>query len=98
MRTGNSSAGLRGNGGVDGGPWRRERGNHTIPGVAEQESLMRLDRRAQHFVMRNQRRPHRSRVGFPPTGRTLDIGEQKRHDPRRRAPRWHPHRISQNAR
>ena len=26
------------------------------------------------------------RVGFPPTGRTLNIGEQERHDPGRRGP------------
>ncbi len=28
-------------------------------------------------------RPHRIRVGLPPTGRPLNIGEQKRHHPRR---------------
>src|SRR6476646_9029645 len=33
--------------------------------------------------MRGQRRVHAIGVGFPPTGRTLDIGEQKRHDTRR---------------
>jgi hypothetical protein len=31
---------------------------------------------------RQKGRPHRRRVGFPPTGRPLDIGEQKRHHPR----------------
>jgi hypothetical protein len=30
-----------------------------------------------------QRRPHPLRVGLPPTSRTLHIGEQKRHHPRR---------------
>ena len=44
---------------------------------------MRLDRRAQHLVVRGERRPHAIRVGLPPTGRTLNIGEQKRHHPRR---------------
>jgi hypothetical protein len=29
--------------------------------------------------MGTQRNPHRVGVGFPPTGRTLNIGEQKRH-------------------
>jgi hypothetical protein len=42
-------------------------------------------------------RPHRIRVCLPPTGRTLNIGEQKRHDPRRRVPRGHPHRMSHKA-
>ena len=40
---------------------------------------------------------HRRRVGFPPTGRTLDIGEQEGHNPRRRHPTGHPHRISHRA-
>ena len=44
-----------------------------------------------------QRRPHRLRVGLPPTGRTLNIGEQKRHDTRRRDHRGHPHRMSQGS-
>jgi hypothetical protein len=34
-----------------------------------------------------QRRTHRSSVGLPPTGRTLDIGEKKRHDTRRSSTR-----------
>ena len=58
---------------------------------------MRLDRRAQHLVVDDERRPHRLRVGLPPTGRTLDIGEQKRHHPRRSSRRrsGHPRSISQ---
>jgi hypothetical protein len=43
-------------------------------------AAMLLDRGVQHLVMRHQGRPHRIRVCFPPTGRTLNIGEQKRHD------------------
>ena len=39
---------------------------------------------AQYFVVRSQCNPHRVGIGFPPTGRTLNIGEQKGHDPRRR--------------
>jgi hypothetical protein len=42
-------------------------------------------------------RRHRFRVGFPPTSRSLDVGEQERHVPRRSAPRGHSHRMSQNA-
>jgi hypothetical protein len=44
--------------------------------------------------MRDKCHPHRLRVGFPPTGRPLNIGEQKRHNPGRRDPRGHPHRMS----
>ena len=36
-----------------------------------------------YLVMCGQRRPHRLGVGLPPTGRTLHIGEQKRHHPQR---------------
>jgi hypothetical protein len=36
---------------------------------------VRLDRLTQYLVMGGQRRPHAIRVGFPPTGRTLNIGE-----------------------
>ena len=60
---------------------RGERGDHAVSGMAEQEAVVRLDRGAQHLVMRQQGRPHCIRVGLPPTGRTLDIGEQKRDDP-----------------
>ncbi len=45
------------------------------------KNLVSLNRVAQHIVMRNQGRSHRSRVGFPPRGRTLNIGEQERHNP-----------------
>ena len=51
----------------------------------------------QQYVVDHQRRPHRLRVGLPPTRRTLHIGEQKRHHPRRSSRRssGHPSRISQ---
>ena len=64
-------------GGFPGKGWTRE----TVIGVLEQEAAVRLNRRAQHLVVGSQRRSHRVRVGLPPTGRTLDIGEQKRHNP-----------------
>src|SRR5262245_21118856 len=44
--------------------------------------------------MGGQRRPHPLGVRLPPTGRTLDIGEQKRHYARRRMPWGHLHRMS----
>ena len=45
-------------------------------------------------------RAHLIRVVLPPTGRILDIGEQKRHHPRRSSRRssGHPRRISQQTR
>ena len=70
---------------------------HPVTGVFEQPAPVRLDCPAQHMVMRGQRRPHAIGVGLPPTGRTLDVGEQKRHHPRRGSRRrsGHPRRISQ---
>jgi hypothetical protein len=66
---------------------RRERRDYTVAGVAEQETVVSLNRVAQHLVMHKQSRPHRFRIGFPPTSRSLDVGEQERHDARRSAPR-----------
>ena len=79
------------------GSRRGEGGAHPVAGVLEHEAPVRLNRPAQHLVMGGQRRPHRIGVGLPPTGRTLDIGEQKRHHPRRssRPISGHPRRISQ---
>ena len=88
---------LRSDRGVDGRLRRRERRRHTIAIVAEQKTVVRLDRGAQHLVMRLKGRPHRIRVGLPPTGRPLNIGDQKRHNPRRRNPSGHSHRISHRA-
>ena len=87
---------LRSHRGIDRRPRRGERGAHPVAGVLEQEAPVRLNRPAQHLVMGGQRRPHRIRVGLPPTGRTLDIGEQKRHHPRRssRPISGHPRRMS----
>ena len=75
---------------VDRGAGRAERGAHPVTGVLEQPTPMRLDRRAQHLVMADQRGPHRLGVGLPATRRTLDIGEQERHRPRRRP---NPHKA-----
>ena len=72
---------LRGDRGTDGGSRRSERRAHPVTGVFEQEAAVRLDRRTQHLVMGGKGLPHPIRVGFPPTGRTLHIGEQKRHNP-----------------
>jgi hypothetical protein len=59
--------------------WRRPPG-HPCDGT---ETAVRLDFEAQHLVMRNEGRPHCISVRIPPTGRSLDIGEQKCHHPRR---------------
>ncbi len=74
---------LRGHRGIHRRPGRGERGAHPVTGVLEQPAAVRLDRLTQHLVVGGQRRPHRLRVGLPPTGRTLNVGEQKRHNPRR---------------
>jgi hypothetical protein len=70
-------------GSIDRCPRRRECRTNPVTGVLEHEAAVRLDRRAQHFVMHQKGRPHCVRICFPPTGRTLHIGEQKRHQPRR---------------
>ena len=74
---------LRGHRRINRSPGGGERGTHPVTGVLEHEAALRLDHLAQHLVMGGQRGPHRIRVGLPPTGRTLDIGEQKRHHSRR---------------
>ena len=91
---------LCGDCGIDGGTGRREGGTHAVTGVLEQPAPVRLNRPAQHLVMGGQRHPHPIGVGLPPTGRTLDIGEQKRHHPRRssRPISGHPRRLSQRTR
>ena len=87
---------LRGDRRVHRRPRRGKRGDHTIARVTEQEPVVRLNRRAQHLIVCEKRRPHRVRVGLPPTGRALNIGEQECHDPRRWSPLGHPHRMSQS--
>jgi hypothetical protein len=82
---------------VDCGPRRAERSDHAITGVTEQETVVRFDRGVKHSVVRGQGRPHRVRIGFPPTSRSLDVGEKERHDARRRVPRGHSQRMSHNA-
>jgi hypothetical protein len=88
---------LRGHRGIHRRARRGERGAHAVTGVLEQPAPVRLDRRTQHLVVCGQRCPHALRVGLPPTGRTLNIGEQKRHHPRRsnRRRRGHPRSLSQ---
>jgi hypothetical protein len=49
--------------------------------VFEHETAVRIDRGAQDLVVGGEGDPHRIGVGLPPTGRPLDIGEQKRHHP-----------------
>src|SRR6476659_2448298 len=78
---------LRSHRSIDGGPRRGERGAHPVAGVLEHEAAVGLDRGAQQRIMGGQRRPHAIGVGLPPTRRPLDVGEQKRHHPRRRSRR-----------
>ncbi len=75
---------LRGDGGVDGSTRRREHRAHPVAGVLEQPTVVRRNGFAQQLVVSRERGPHRVRVGFPPPGRPLDVGEQERDDPRRR--------------
>ena len=82
---------------VDSRLGRCERGDHPVARVTEQKTAVRLDFQAQHLVMCDEGRPHGFSVVFPPTGRPLDIGEQKRHNPRRGHPRGHPRRMSHRA-
>ena len=89
---------LRGHRGIDGRLRRGEGGTHPVAGVLEHEAAVCLNRGAQHLVMDGQCCPHLIRVRLPPTGRPLDIGEQKSHHPRRSSRREHAHRISQGAR
>jgi hypothetical protein len=84
---------LRGDRSIHRRPRRRERGTYAVTGVFEQPTAVPLDRRAQHLVMRGQRRPHPLPIGLPPTGRTLHIGEHKRHHTRRSSRRGHPRRM-----
>jgi hypothetical protein len=72
---------LCGHGGINRGSGSGERGAYPVTGVFEQPPAVGLDRLTQHLVMGGQRRPHAIRVCLPPTGRTLNIGEQKRHNP-----------------
>jgi hypothetical protein len=50
-------------------------------GLVEEPGEPRIDGDPGRLDVDNERDPHRLRVGFPPTGRTLNIGEQKRHQP-----------------
>ena len=86
---------LCGDRGVDGGARRGEYGAHPVAGVLEDVARVRLDRLAQHLVVRVQRHPHPLRVGFPTPSGTFDIGEQKRDDARRCG---HVHRYTSDPR
>ena len=68
-----------------------ERSAHTITGVLEHKALVRLDRRTQNLVMGGQCCPHCVGIRLPPAGRTLHVGKQKGHHPRRSSRR---HRIA----
>ena len=61
--------------------WARRTRAHPITGVLEQPTAVCLDGPASYLVVCGQCRPHALGVRFPPTGRPLNIGEQKRHHP-----------------
>ena len=91
---------LRVHRGIHRRPRRGERRAHPVAGVLEQKPP------CASIAARNTSSCAASAtriaigVGLPPTGRTLDIGEQKRHHPRRssRPISGHPRRISQPTR
>ena len=80
---------LRSDRSVDSALRRRERGGHAVTGVAEQKTVVRLDRGAQRLVVREQGQPHPIRVGLPPTGRTLNRVNRKVTPPTGQPPSWH---------
>jgi hypothetical protein len=71
--------------------------HHRAPRRRSRPARVLLDRPAQHLVMRGQRQPRLLGVRLPPTGRTLNIGEQKCHHPRRghRLISGHPRSMAQ---
>ena len=73
---------LRGNRGIDGRTRRLECRAYPVAGVFEQPTIMRRNGVAHDLVVCGQRSSHRLRVGLPPTGRTLYVGEQKGHHAR----------------
>ena len=83
IRTGQLQHPLGGHGGINRALRRGEGRAHPVSGVLEQEAPMRLNRPAQHLIVGGQRRSHLIGVRFPPTGRSLNIGEQKGHHTRR---------------
>jgi hypothetical protein len=62
--------------------------------VTEYEAVVRFDRGLKHLVVLGQGRPHRFGIGFPPTGRSLDVDEQERHHAHRRVPRGHAQDVT----
>ena len=62
------------------GPLRRsEGGDHSVTGVLEQSSVVRLDRCGEHGVVGGQSQAHCVGVGLPTPRRALDVGEQEGH-------------------
>ena len=76
--------------GVDRGVDRRrgpgERHRQPVPPSRKHIPVVGVHRGPHHLVMSRQRQPHPGRVRLPQPRRTLDIGEQKRHRPRRPLP------------
>ncbi len=79
---------------VDRRPQRRrrvgERRREPITTSREHHPTIGLDRRPQQHIVLRQRLAHPVRIELPPHRRTLDVGEQERHGPRRQR---HHHRA-----
>ena len=65
---------------------RRERGAEAVARDREHVSVARVDRRAEEVVVTAECGLHRRRVLGPHSGRTLDVGEEERHQPGRPNP------------
>jgi hypothetical protein len=87
------------NGSTHGVARRAERSRERVTRRGEHVPAPVLDRRSQQLVMAFQRHLHLSWLVLPQTAGPLDIGEQKRHGPRRRRKlAGHPDRIAQGQR
>ena len=64
----------------------RERGAEAVARDREHVSVARVDRRAEQVVVTAECGLHRRRVLGPHSGRTLDVGEEERHQPGRPNP------------
>ena len=88
IRTGNSSARCAATAASTADSRRREGRAHAVAGVLEQPTVVRVNGFAQQLVVSSERGPHRVRVGLPPPGRPLDVGEQERDDSRGAPRSW----------
>ena len=69
---------LRCDRGIDSRRGRVEYGTHAVTRVIEHPPVIRTDNLTKNLVVSLHRHPHGAGICLPPTGGTLDIGEQKR--------------------